>query len=72
MKKAAREIERLAATLGIESPLVVERQPHGRLTGTVDGRPISVVITMTKALSTQRTWRATKCNIRRAIREMRT
>lgn len=69
MKKEIREIERLAEHSGIERARVIPGMPHARIVGTVGGKAISIVVSLTKALSHGRNFACLKLNIRRAVRE---
>lgn len=70
MKKAYRDIARMAEREGIDHPRVEGGSPHGRLIGYVGGRPISLVISATK-WDKARCLMSTKLNIRREVRRLR-
>lgn len=72
MKKEWRELERMAEQEGVFRPRVIASQPHARIIGDVDGRTISIVVSVTKAFSHARCQKCTRLNIRRAVREAKT
>jgi hypothetical protein len=69
MKKSIREAQRIARDLGLVDAIVTAGNPHGRITGTVNGRSICVVVSLSKCLATKRTQAELKASIRRAMRE---
>ncbi len=71
MQKSAREIKRVAQDLGLENVSVRSGTPHGRILGTVGGKQVCLVVSMTKAFATTRTQSCLKTNIKRAMREAR-
>lgn len=72
MKRDEREYIRLAEAEGIERPRIVWGQPHGRLLGTVDGKEICLVVSLSKgAFRHPRRTMMTKSNFRKAVREAR-
>ena len=71
MKKAFREIAKLAQAEGVEYPKVVGGDPHARLLGYVAGIPLKLVVSGSKALANQRYQRATKLSIRREVQRLR-
>ena len=72
MKREHREAIRLASSLGLEDAQLIPADPHYRLVGTVKGKPVSIVMSMTKAFATERNFKCTKLNIRRAVKEAAT
>lgn len=68
MMKAVREIQRLAESCGIEDAVVEAGDPHGRICGYVRGSRVEIVVSLSKALATQRTVAGLKSSIRSAVR----
>lgn len=70
MKKSLREIVKIARQEGVEHARVEGGSPHGRLCGFVAGRPMSMVVSATKAMA-YRYQQSTILNIRREVRRLR-
>ena len=69
MKREQRDIEKIARSFGLKRAKFRQGCPHGRLTGECNGKPITLVVSMTKATSCQRNMKNLKCSIRRAVEE---
>lgn len=70
MKKAFREMMRMAEEEGVEHAYVEGHKPHDRLCGEVDGMPFEIVISTTD-FDAPRAHKLTRTNIRREVRRMR-
>lgn len=71
MKKELRELLRLAEDFGVENADFEYGGEHHKMIGVVNGKPFCMVVSVTKAFSTNRTFQCTKTNIRREVRRLR-
>jgi hypothetical protein len=73
MRKALREVIRIAEREGIERPRVeaAALTRHCLLCGLVDGQAVQMVFSATKAIRDERHLRSTILNIRRTVRAAR-
>lgn len=68
----AKEYIRIAESEGLENVRVEGGSPHGRLIGQIDGHTIVLVVSLTKgAFHFPRRKLAFQCNVRRAVRSLR-
>lgn len=70
MRKAFRELARMAEHEGVERAHIVVDSPHDRLCGLVAGQPFRIVISATKAFANERYQKCTRLNIRREVRRL--
>lgn len=70
MKKSLREIVKIARQEGVEHARIESGGAHGRLCGLVEGKPMSIVVSATKAMA-YRYQQSTILNIRREVRRLR-
>lgn len=69
MRKAERDILRIAKEAGIRRPRIVSGGQHARLIGECNGTEICVVVSLTKCLATKRNVRNTRLNMAKAVEE---
>ena len=71
MIKAFRELKAMAESMGVTHIRIESTGIHNRLFGMVDGQPISILFSRSKAFANARYRQATKRNLRIAIDEAR-
>lgn len=68
MHKRAREIIRMARVAGVDNPrLETTRGSHGKLLGTVNGKPFSIVAVWSAPSQSARHMAAWKVRLRKAV-----
>lgn len=68
MDKRIREIIKIAREEGIQDAHVRVHDPHSRLCGTVNGKSVSLVVSLSKMAMNRRAPKVLRNNIRKAMR----
>lgn len=72
MMKAVRETRRIAEACGIDDVKIMPGDPHARIIGTVNGKPLIYVTSLSTAHVTRPRFQKTlRAQLRRAVAELR-